>query len=81
MQNLHKIHPLLYATEWFSTLFVAVLPFTLCNKILDCFLFEGVNYLLRVGLALLHTYQGNFFGCPVYIVTIENLCVNEMFTL
>ncbi|KAF9554277.1 hypothetical protein CPC08DRAFT_672333 [Agrocybe pediades] len=38
---------------WFSSLFVGVLPPEYLNRVWDMFLYEGVPFLIRVGLALL----------------------------
>ncbi|CAL1697402.1 unnamed protein product [Somion occarium] len=47
------IHPIQLCRTWFSALFVEVLPPEYQYRIWDIFLFEGVAFLFRVGLAII----------------------------
>ncbi|KAF9470703.1 hypothetical protein BDN70DRAFT_659976 [Pholiota conissans] len=47
------ILPTAICQPWFSTLFVGTLPPEYLNRVWDLFLFEGVPFLIRVGLALM----------------------------
>eukprot|EP01122_Echinamoeba_exundans_P009352 TRINITY_DN3284_c0_g1_i1.p1 TRINITY_DN3284_c0_g1~~TRINITY_DN3284_c0_g1_i1.p1 ORF type:complete len:486 (+),score=65.15 TRINITY_DN3284_c0_g1_i1:45-1502(+) len=48
-----NVSPLMYASEWFSTIYSYNFPFELTCRIWDIFLVEGLNYLLKIGLAIL----------------------------
>lgn len=52
LQNL-GIKSVMYASEWFSTLFAYNFNFELTSRIWDVFLVEGLDYLLKIALALL----------------------------
>jgi len=47
----------LYASEWFSTLFVYNFPIEVVVRLWDIFFVEGVEYLFKVALAVLTIYQ------------------------
>ncbi|KAJ7043121.1 rab-GTPase-TBC domain-containing protein [Mycena alexandri] len=49
-----KVTPVDMCRPWFSTLFVDALPVDYLNRVWDLFLFEGIPFLFRVGLALFH---------------------------
>lgn len=49
--------PLLYASEWFSTLFVYNFPLDVVARLWDIFFVEGVEYLFKVALAVLTIFQ------------------------
>ncbi|KAJ7043133.1 rab-GTPase-TBC domain-containing protein [Mycena alexandri] len=49
-----SINPAELCRPWFSTLFVDALPLDYLNRVWDLFLFEGIPFLFRVGLALFH---------------------------
>ncbi|KAJ7243407.1 RabGAP/TBC [Mycena haematopus] len=49
-----SVDPIDLCRPWFSTLFVDALPLDYLNRVWDLFLFEGVPFLFRVGLALLY---------------------------
>jgi len=51
------IVPMLFASEWFSTLFTYTFPFETTNRVWDFFFMEGTVYLFRVGLAMLKLSQ------------------------
>ncbi|RDB27248.1 hypothetical protein Hypma_004535 [Hypsizygus marmoreus] len=46
------ITPTKVCRPWFTSLFVGTLPADYLNRVWDVFLFEGVPFLLRIGLAL-----------------------------
>ena len=43
----------LYATKWFLTLYISVLPSKLALRVFDCFLSEKTKILYRIALAIL----------------------------
>eukprot|EP01127_Copromyxa_protea_P021007 TRINITY_DN7117_c0_g1_i2.p1 TRINITY_DN7117_c0_g1~~TRINITY_DN7117_c0_g1_i2.p1 ORF type:complete len:958 (+),score=170.30 TRINITY_DN7117_c0_g1_i2:287-2875(+) len=47
----------LIALPWFLTLFIGYVPWEVSLRILDCFLSEGPNILLQVGLAVLKIHS------------------------
>ncbi|KAF8889170.1 hypothetical protein CPB84DRAFT_1816476 [Gymnopilus junonius] len=47
------IQPISICQPWFSMLFVSILPPEYLNRVWDLLLFEGVPFLLRVGLAVI----------------------------
>jgi len=53
------IKPLYYSAEWFSTLFSYNMNFELTSRIWDVLLFEGPEYLFRIGLAILKISEGD----------------------
>ncbi|KAJ7702253.1 RabGAP/TBC [Mycena rosella] len=50
-----SINPVDICRPWFSTLFVDALPLEYLNRVWDLFLYEGIPFLFRVGLALFHS--------------------------
>jgi hypothetical protein len=48
-----RIVPSMYARRWFLTVFSADLPISLVVRIWDVFLYEGIDTIFQVGLALL----------------------------
>jgi len=65
-ENIPKVHyhmktlqlsPSLYATEWFITIFLYMLPFKIALRIWDIFLFEGFHFIYAVGLALIKIHS------------------------
>ncbi|KAJ7118744.1 RabGAP/TBC [Mycena epipterygia] len=49
-----SINPVDLCRPWFSTLFVDALPLEYLNRVWDLFLYEGIPFLFRVGLALFY---------------------------
>lgn len=52
LQN-EGIHPSMYATEWFMTLFTSSFPFHLIARIFDVLWYEGFDVIYRVALGSL----------------------------
>ncbi|RLN56430.1 hypothetical protein BBJ29_007971 [Phytophthora kernoviae] len=51
------LHPTMYLTQWFLTLFTYNFPFEFVTRVWDAFLHEGWKIIFRVALALLKTSQ------------------------
>ncbi|ESK95565.1 hypothetical protein Moror_12639 [Moniliophthora roreri MCA 2997] len=49
-----SINPTHICAPWFSTLFVGCLPSDYVNRVWDFFLYEGIPFLIRVGLAIIY---------------------------
>ena len=47
------LHPSMFATEWFLTLFCRSFPFDLVTRVWDIFWLEGFKIVYRVAIALL----------------------------
>lgn len=47
------VQPVMFASEWFSTVFAYSFEFNMAARIWDVFLVEGVDYLLNLALAIL----------------------------
>ena len=47
------VTPMLYATQWFMTIFSTNLPLELTLRIWDIFFIEGQKILFRIGLAIM----------------------------
>ncbi|GMR32167.1 hypothetical protein PMAYCL1PPCAC_02362 [Pristionchus mayeri] len=43
----------MYASSWFLTLFTTTLPLEIANRIMDCFLVEGMEYIFCIAMAIL----------------------------
>ncbi|EYC20693.1 hypothetical protein Y032_0021g372 [Ancylostoma ceylanicum] len=43
----------MYASSWFLTLFTTSLPIEIANRIMDCFLVEGMEFIFRVAMSIL----------------------------
>jgi len=52
-----SVRPLYYCAEWFSTLYSYNVPMVVTARIWDVLLFEGPEFLFRVGLAILKTVE------------------------
>lgn len=51
------LHPTMYLTQWFITLFTYNFPFEFVTRVWDMFLYEGWKVIFRVALALLKVSQ------------------------
>ncbi|CAH9106998.1 unnamed protein product [Cuscuta europaea] len=58
------INPSMYASQWFITVFSYSFPFHLALRIWDVFLYEGVNIVFKVGLALLKYCHDDLVKLP-----------------
>ncbi|UMM39010.1 hypothetical protein L5515_016236 [Caenorhabditis briggsae] len=43
----------MYASSWFLTLFTTTMPLDIANRIMDCFLVEGMDYIFCISIAIL----------------------------
>ncbi|KAJ1353052.1 hypothetical protein KIN20_009598 [Parelaphostrongylus tenuis] len=43
----------MYASSWFLTLFTTTLPIEIANRIMDCFLVEGMEFIFRIAMSIL----------------------------
>ncbi|KAJ8689418.1 hypothetical protein PTI98_012321 [Pleurotus ostreatus] len=50
-----SINPTAICFPWFTSLFVNTLPLSYVQRVWDLFLFEGISFLVRAGLALIST--------------------------
>ncbi|KAK7035743.1 rab-GAP TBC domain-containing protein [Favolaschia claudopus] len=57
------VNPVDICRPWFSTLFVDSLPLEYLNRVWDLFLFEGIPFLFRVGLALVYCCRQRILEC------------------
>ncbi|KAM9770189.1 EVI5-like protein isoform 2-T2 [Menidia menidia] len=48
-----SFHTSMYASSWFLTLFLTFLPLPVATRIFDIFMYEGLEIIFRVGLAIL----------------------------
>lgn len=58
------VHPTMYASQWFITLFSYSLPFDIVLRIWDVFMLEGMKVIFRVGIALLAQQQDTLIKLP-----------------
>lgn len=66
------VQPVMYASEWFSTVFAYSFEFNMAARIWDVFLIEGVDYLMNLALAILkiaeiHLLKLNFEQTILYL--------------
>uniref|UniRef100_G3TVF1 Ecotropic viral integration site 5 like n=1 Tax=Loxodonta africana TaxID=9785 RepID=G3TVF1_LOXAF len=52
-----SFHTSMYASSWFLTLFLTTFPLPVATRIFDIFMYEGLEIVFRVGLALLQVNQ------------------------
>jgi hypothetical protein len=55
--------PILMSTEWFLCLYCRSLPAETSFRVWDCFFYEGVKALFRIGLGLLKLCEGALLEC------------------
>uniref|UniRef100_A0A3B3RV74 Ecotropic viral integration site 5 like n=1 Tax=Paramormyrops kingsleyae TaxID=1676925 RepID=A0A3B3RV74_9TELE len=59
--NMHfrsqSFHTSMYASSWFLTLFLTFLPLPVATRIFDIFMYEGLEIIFRVGVAILQYNQ------------------------
>lgn len=59
--NIHfksqSFHTSMYASSWFLTLFLTFLPLPVATRIFDIFMYEGLEIIFRVGMAILQYNQ------------------------
>ncbi|XP_051994186.1 EVI5-like protein [Xyrauchen texanus] len=59
--NIHfrsqSFHTSMYASSWFLTLFLTFLPLPIATRIFDIFMYEGLEIIFRVGIAILQYNQ------------------------
>ncbi|OCT86428.1 hypothetical protein XELAEV_18020111mg [Xenopus laevis] len=53
----HSFHTSMYASSWFLTLFLTTFPLPVATCIFDIFIYEGLEVIFRVGMALLTVNQ------------------------
>ncbi|KAK9809729.1 hypothetical protein WJX73_000467 [Symbiochloris irregularis] len=58
------VHPTMYCSHWFITIFAYTLPFDHLLRVWDIFLLEGVKIVFRVGLALLKISEEQLIQLP-----------------
>ncbi|KAK9807796.1 hypothetical protein WJX72_009633 [[Myrmecia] bisecta] len=58
------VHPTMYCSHWFITIFAYTLPFDHLLRVWDIFLLEGIKVVFRVGLALLKTAESELVTLP-----------------
>uniref|UniRef100_A0A4W2D2X7 Ecotropic viral integration site 5 like n=1 Tax=Bos indicus x Bos taurus TaxID=30522 RepID=A0A4W2D2X7_BOBOX len=52
-----SFHTSMYASSWFLTLFLTTFPLPVATRVFDIFMYEGLEIIFRVGLALLQVNQ------------------------
>lgn len=52
-----SFHTSMYASSWFLTLFLTFLPMPVATRIFDIFMYEGLEIIFRVGMAILQYNQ------------------------
>ncbi|XP_059902195.1 EVI5-like protein isoform X2 [Gadus macrocephalus] len=52
-----SFHTSMYASSWFLTLFLTFLPLPIATRIFDIFMYEGLEIIFRVGMAILQYNQ------------------------
>ncbi|XP_023599128.1 EVI5-like protein isoform X6 [Myotis lucifugus] len=52
-----SFHTSMYASSWFLTLFLTTFPLPVATRVFDIFMYEGLEIVFRVGLALLQVNQ------------------------
>ncbi|KAK2494917.1 LOW QUALITY PROTEIN: hypothetical protein MC885_004213 [Smutsia gigantea] len=52
-----SFHTSMYASSWFLTLFLTTFPLSVATRVFDIFMYEGLEIVFRVGLALLQVNQ------------------------
>lgn len=58
------VHPTMYCSHWFITIFAYTLPFDHLLRVWDIFLLEGIKIVFRVGLALLKASEDQLTVLP-----------------
>ncbi|KAG8574454.1 hypothetical protein GDO81_009189 [Engystomops pustulosus] len=53
----HCFHTSMYASSWFLTLFLTTFPLPIATRVFDIFIYEGLEVIFRVGMALLTVNQ------------------------
>uniref|UniRef100_A0A672NSC1 Ecotropic viral integration site 5 like n=1 Tax=Sinocyclocheilus grahami TaxID=75366 RepID=A0A672NSC1_SINGR len=52
-----SFHTSMYASSWFLTLFLTFLPLPIATRIFDIFMYEGLEIIFRIGIAILQYNQ------------------------
>lgn len=52
-----KLHPSMYASQWFITLFAVNLPLDVLVRVWDLFMFQGIKIIYKIGLTILKIYE------------------------
>ncbi|XP_073478524.1 EVI5-like protein isoform X2 [Aquarana catesbeiana] len=53
----HCFHTSMYSSSWFLTLFLTTFPLPVATRIFDIFIYEGLEVIFRVGMAILTVNQ------------------------
>ncbi|XP_073444859.1 EVI5-like protein isoform X3 [Dendrobates tinctorius] len=53
----HCFHTSMYSSSWFLTLFLTTFPLPIATRVFDIFIYEGLEVIFRVGMALLTVNQ------------------------
>ena len=62
------IHPSMYASQWFITVFSYSLPMKTVLRIWDIFMLEGLKVVFQVGIALLQTAEEDLLALPFEVL-------------
>lgn len=73
-----SIHPSMYCSQWFITIFAYSLPFDLVLRIWDAFMLEGIKVVFRVGLALLMHVKDQLMQMPFERLVVALRHVREV---
>ena len=57
-----KIHPSMYASGWFITLYSKNFPFDILCRIWDLFLLQGMKIIFKIAIALLTLFEKDFLA-------------------
>jgi hypothetical protein len=58
-----SIPPEVICSNWFTSVFVNTLPTDYVNRVWDVFMYEGITFLIRVGLALVSCCRRQILEC------------------
>jgi len=66
-----NLHPSMYASQWFITIFAVNLKFDILVRIFDVFLLEGEKILYRFALAILKINEGELKKCLLFFLKLN----------
>lgn len=83
-----KVTPVVYATQWYMTLFTTQFPFEMAVRVWDVYLQEGRKTIFRLALALMRLNEAKLMAAPedmqifmIFKGVLDNIRFDEWFSV
>ncbi|KAF5929392.1 hypothetical protein HPG69_013688, partial [Diceros bicornis minor] len=73
-----SFHTSMYASSWFLTLFLTTFPLPVATRVFDIFMYEGLEIVFRVGVALLQVNQTELMQLDMEAMSQFDSCPDKL---